>query len=282
MDLQHELDKAIRDKDSLECGYKAKNGKAYDRYMTNEAWANFLKEMKKDYKSHYKKYKDCKGGELKEKNTPPKMACFGSSSRFIYLLLRNIKGVTFEYELETRVGGDANLDAYLCKDNLDIFVEAKCREIYKAKKAKLKQQYIPVYEFIQEKVDAFGIDRDSDAFVYNGHRIACLDIKQLICHFLAISANYLTEPTAKANIRFVYFIYNPSELQGYTQHYKELELVYNAAIAEMEINIKNIFNAIFEYQKRNLTRRKCQRLIDRDVPIFEFILADQYNIKSLL
>ncbi len=288
MNLQHKLDLAIRDKEKEgKCygeGYLvAKSKSVYDRYMSNEGWERYLAEMSKD---HRKQYKDGDGGEIKEGRYPPKMACYGSSSRIIYTYLQEVGGIKFEHPLPTRVGSrPANLDAYLNTDMRDIFIEAKCREIY-AKHSKVRASigYNDVYKHISEYHNSFsfGADIISDnqgvedknnynyRFFYNNEPIIRFDIKQLICHFLGIAANYLKPKkgeNAMNNIRFVYFIYNPKELGN-----KALEEVYDNTKKEInKIKIKDLFEAVFEYQKKNLK-------IEKEAPAFEFVLADQNNI----
>ena len=282
MNLQHKLDLAIRDKEG-KCygeGYLVAQSKSvYDRYMSNEGWERYLAEMSED---HRNQYKDGDGGELKEGNHPPKMACYGSSSRIIYTCLREVCGIKFEHTLPTRVGSrPANLDAYLSTDIRDIFIEAKCREIY-AKHSKVRASigYNDVYKHISEYHNSFsfGADIISDnlgvkdknnynyRFFYNNEPVIRFDIKQLISHFLGIAAGVL-EGIVKNNIRFVYFIYNPNELGN-----KTLNRVYADTIDEIgKIDIIELFNAVFEYQKKNLT-------IEKEMPIFEFVLADQNDI----
>ena len=288
MNLQHKLDLAIRDKEKEgKCygeGYLvAKSKSVYDRYMSNEGWERYLAEMSED---HRDQYKDGDGGEIKEGRYPPKMACYGSSSRIIYTLLRSIPNIEFEKKLTTGVGSrPANLDAYLNADMRDIFIEAKCREIYaKHSKVRASTWYKDVYKHISEYHNSFsfGADIISDnqgvedknnynyRFFYNNEPIIRFDIKQLICHFLGIAANYLKPKkgeNAMNNIRFVYFIYNPNELGK-----KALEEVHEYTIKEIrKIDIIELFKAVFEYQKKNLN-------IEKEMPAFEFVLADQNNI----
>ena len=149
------LDYAIRDYelkhlDKIGYGYEIPAMPSRLNYLSNDSWKSFLKEMSPIHKAQFL---DGDGGELKEKKGrygiyPPKMASFGSSSRFIYNLSKNIDNFCFEKALPTRVGHTANLDGYLKKD-IDIFVEAKCREIYAShKKTKVNDVYKKVYEHI--------------------------------------------------------------------------------------------------------------------------------------
>ena len=281
MNLQHKLDCAIRDKEGKQPygeGYIISKSKlAYDRYMSNEGWERYLAEMSDN---HRKQYEEGDGGEINEKRGrwgiyPPKMACYGSSSRIIYTLLRGVANIEFEKKFATLVGHTANLDAYLQTDYTDIFLEAKCREIYASHtKIDIGNVYKPVYEYIKQCNKKFGYsDEPSKAnnkfkcsFYYDGKPIIRFDIKQLISHFLGIAAGVL-EGVIKDNIRFVYFIYNPNELGN-----KTLDRVYTDTIKERyKIDVIELFKAVFEYQKKNLE-------IEKEMPIFEFVLADQNNI----
>lgn len=285
MNLQHKLDLAIRVKDGSKpygAGYKLeKTGGYYDRYMSNDGWRRYLDEMSKDHRDQYEKGD---GGELKEGKYPPKMACYGSSSRIIFTLLKDIPDIKFEYPLKTYVYRGcrpANLDGYLCADNADIFVEAKCREIYtKHSKVKASREYCKVYEYISDNHKNFSFDKKdvidkngnidesvyNYSFFYNNEPIIHFDIKQLISHCLGIAAGVL-ESHVKDSIRFVYFIYNPNELGN-----KTLDRVYDDTINEIDKNdIIELFKAVFEYQKRILK-------IEKEMPIFEFVWANQNNI----
>lgn len=284
MNLQHILDCAIRDKECKPYGEGyiiSKSKLAYDRYMSNEGWKRYLAGMSDN---HRKQYEEGDGGEINEKSGrwgtyPPKMACYGSSSRIIYTLLRGVANIEFEKKFATLVGHTANLDAYLQTGYTDIFLEAKCREIYDSHtKIDIGNAYKPVYEYIKQCNKKFGYsDEPSKAnnkfrcsFYYDGEQIIRFDIKQLICHFLGIAANYLKPKkgeNAMNNIRFVYFIYNPNELGN-----EALEEVYDNTKKEIDkIKIKDLFKAVFEYQKKNLE-------IEKEMPIFEFVLADQNDI----
>lgn len=288
MKLQHLLDyaiiDAIRDMDGKPpygAGYKLeKTGGYYDRYMSNDGWRRYLDEMSKDHRDQYEKGD---GGELKEGKYPPKMAGYGSSSRIIFTLLKDIPDIKFEYPLKTYVYRrcrPASLDGYLCADNADIFVEAKCGEIYTEHcKVKASREYYKVYKYIRDNHKNFSfkeyvIDKNGNidesvynySFSYNNEPIIHLDIKQLISHFLGIAAGVL-EGRVKDSIRFVYFIYNPEELQK-----ESLKEIYGKTIAEInKIRVSELFKAVFGYQKKNLE-------IEKEMPIFEFVLADQNNI----
>ena len=284
------LDVAIRDSeisDASEYGYVVRESNiTYENYMSNETWKSFLEEMPKLYR---RQFEDGDGGELKEKRGrgglyPPKMASYGSSSRFIFNISRDIPGFCFEKQLPTRVGHKANLDGYLQKGDTDIFVEAKCREIYtKHEKNKISKVYSAVYAFIKEKEKGFSfVESEYDTtqsyftFEYNGTIIKHFDIKQLICHFLGIAADYL-ENHKRKKIKFIYLIYNPNEIPTIKEKYKEgIRLDYKTTIQEMALfkDMGWLFNAVWEFQKTKIDK-------EAEAPAFEFILTDQDGYKEL-
>lgn len=289
MDLNKQLDAAIKKSEngSEEEVYITIEGKAYENYMSNEKWVAFLKEMNKE---HRIAYVQGYGNEISEKRGrygiyPPKMASYGSSSRMIYKLLKTVGGIHFEKKLPTKVGGTANLDGYLQRGETEIFIEAKCREIYtKHANIDIKEVYDKVLEDIKNE-NAFHYTKENKEtktgylnyrFFYGKTPIERFDIKQLICHFLGIAANYIKNKSAKNKICFIYLIYNP-------KHFNIIKLdeVYDSTIKEIELFKKNdlfikmndLFNAIFNYQKKALNS-------DTKAPEFEFMTADQSNIEE--
>lgn len=187
-------------------GYKLT--RTYSNYYNKSAFAVFLTEMKNPpYESYYWSYASGKGSELKEQDgrygkLPPKMASVASSSRFCYLALRDgadalgCKGsVEFEKacEIEGIDGIAPQLDAYIPEKN--IYIEAKCHEIFDSHKVILKEKYWNLFygldnDFgfeVREKekeetfsipFSVFGISKTSTRF----------DVKQLLCHLLGIAS----------------------------------------------------------------------------------------------
>ncbi|MBQ3233751.1 MAG: hypothetical protein IJA96_04020 [Alistipes sp.] len=286
MDLNKLLDAAIKKSEngSEEEVYITIEGKAYENYMSNEKWVAFLKEMNKE---HLIAYMQGYGNEISEKQGrygiyPPKMASYGSSSRMIYKLLKTVEGIHFEKQLPTKVGGTANLDGYLQRGETEIFIEAKCREIYtKHANIDIKEVYDKVLEDIKSD-DAFHYTKENKetktgylnySFSYSETPIVRFDIKQLICHFLGIAANYIENKSAKNKICFIYLIYNPKDF-----NIKELKDVYDSTIKEIKLfepMMNDLFNAIFDYQKKALNR-------DTKAPEFEFKTADQSTIEKII
>lgn len=286
MDLNKQLDAAIKKSEngSAEEVYETIEGKAYENYMSNEKWEAFLKEMKKE---HLIAYVQGYGNEISEKQGrygiyPPKMASYGSSSRMIYKLLKTVEGIHFEKQLPTKVGGTANLDGYLQRGETEIFIEAKCREIYtKHANIDIKKVYNEVLEAIKSD-NAFQLSYEvkeaktgylNYSFSYGETSIERFDIKQLICHFLGIAANYIKNKSAKNKICFIYLIYNPTDF-----NINELDNVYKRTMTEIELikpKMNDLFNAIFDYQKKALN-------IDTKAPEFEFKIANQSNIEEII
>lgn len=291
------LDYAIRDhevgSDTWKYGYKI-NDKVYGNYMSNKYWESYKKDMPEEYR---RQFENGSGGELKEKKGrwgiyPPKMASFGSSSRMIYEFSKDIPGFCFEAQLDTRVGGIANLDGFLKKDNKCIYIEAKRREIYSSthKGEEIKEVYMPVYEKIEKKcgLEKFKIEPSNAkeegkikvTFNLNGDPVQFFDLKQLICHFLGITYDLAKHFINNVDVKFLYLIFNPDEVKGkiagdyrdkIMNRYKDVVKFIN----DNNDTIKDIFQAVLEYQ---LEIHKFQKPEIR----FEFKLVDQDSYEGEL
>ena len=281
------LDFAIRDgQEELDYGYEISGKSPYNNYLSNEDWERFLNSMSP---LHLAQYNDADGGELIEKKgrwgmNPPKMASFGSSSRLIYECSKSIPSFYFEKQLPTRVGHTANLDGYLRCPESDVFVEAKCREIYSSHlNQKISLVYKDVYEYIKSENLDFSyeckpIENELNymacSFLMNDKYISHFDVKQLICHFLGICANIL-ESHANANVRFIYLIFNPNfdtDFSNQNIHAFQSKILeeYNETLAEISSfgDFKWLFDAAMNYQSEHLGLPKPQYY-------FELILQDQ-------
>lgn len=238
------LDCAIRDSENMtEQGGYDNGKKVYPNYMHKDAWKGYLQEIPDEIKKRIKK-------ELA--GNPPHMACFGSSCRMAYNLLKDVKGVEFEKVLSIKTSrGKANLDAYLKGAKAEICVEAKCHEIYE--KHKGSKAYIEVYESLHNRNEKFVFDAEKLTFSYNGEDIAYFDLKQLICHYLGIAAAIL-QSSLGPDIRFLYLIYNPEKVAKLIdKRYRDKILaIYERVKEEMALFENWLFDAIFEYQKRNI------------------------------
>ena len=281
------LDFAIRDcHKEFGYGYEISGKSPYNNYLSNNDWKRFINSMSP---LHLAQYNDADGGELIEKKgrwglNPPKMATFGSSSRLIYECSKSIPGFYFEKQLPTRVGHTANLDGYLLRKEEDVFVEAKCREIYSSHlNQKISLVYSDVYDYIKSINPDFSYedtlikgepDYMAYSFLMNEKYISHFDVKQLICHFLGICANIL-ENNAKTNVRFVYLIFNPNfdtdfSNQNIAKFQSTILEEYKETLEEISSfgDFKWLFDAIMSYQSKHLNLVKPQYN-------FEFELHDQ-------
>ena len=291
MNIAKALDFAIRDYDNdYSCGYSI-NGREYWNYMSNDSWKEFMREMLQEHKDQFN---NAGGGELREKNSrwgwmPPKMASFGSSSRIRYNLSKDTPGFVFEKQLPTYVGHPANLDSYLLHNNTAFFVEAKCREIYGSHAGlNISNSYRDVYDFINQENPSFDFEskagKDQDhfkcTFSYGEKDIKHFDLKQLICHFLGITADLIENKHKFNNIKFIYLIFNPEKNTDFSNSAiesfeKKLKEEYENTISEVkEIDIIQLFYTIMEFQCKKLNHPvvKCN---------FDFRLMDQEEYKNL-
>ena len=306
MDLVKALDFAIRDyefkkkNNVYSCGYFIGERK-YWNYMSNDSWEKFKSEMPQE---HRDRFKNADGGELCEKNSrwgwmPPKMASFGSSSRMLYGLSKDIPGFTFEKIMPTHVGHDANLDGYLLNDDTAIFVEAKCREIYSSHaNLDISKEYRKVYQYLREKNSKFGFDEKESkdqkqfkcTFKYDDEDIKHFDIKQLICHFLGITAALIDKTDNKLesnNIKFIYLIFNPQKNTDYSNsaiksYKKKLIEQYKKTRNEIEKfgDMKWLFDSIMEFQvKENEKLKLTKENLKLPNYSFSFELMDQEEYK---
>lgn len=293
--MQKTLDLSIKKHEhgTTDGGYVTANKKIYPAYMDNQAWEAFVADMMEHHNDAYREYGAGSGGELKEKGSyPPKMASYGSSSRMIYNLSKDVAGFHFEYQLPTVVGGTANLDGYMEKENELVFVEAKCREPYGTKPHLIENAYRELYEHIDGDKDS-GLNimiEDADAKKMNmtfsaaAHPIMHFDIKQMICHLLGIAAKLLDHPTDK-RITFLYLCYDPHEIEITDGKKAERILAtYDRMRAECgAIDFAKLWESIVTYLREKL---KVGSANDREVAAmlanFRFALCDQEDYQALL
>lgn len=312
---QHALDLAIKakyrenhpfvaGKDTNDEYIMSSNRKSYERYLPNSEWADFLDDMQRNYNYAFKKYKEGDGGETLEKQYPPKMACYGSSSRFIFLESREMMVMNedfFEKKLETHVGGCANLDGYLSTEDGYVFIEAKCREIYGYEGKKISSKYIPLYKFLKQKellnfsesqhIEKGVIDPnhvDVTFYSMNNKKIVHTDIKQLLCHFLGISAYLLENPNGNKKVSFLYLIFEPIESENciftsYKMFEKILKIRKTIVPQEFDsLDISSIFKAVLDFQANNLAVRLNESQILEIKEGFTFDLINQIEYKKRL
>ena len=264
--MQKTLDLSIKKHETgmIEGGFTVKDGKAYASYMSNSEWNAFIGNMEENYPQAFGEYGAGSGGECKSNGVyPPKMASYGSSSRMIYNLCKDIPGFRFEYKLPTTVGGVANLDGYLEKEDELIYVEAKCREPYGEKPHLIEKKYEELYRFLNEQTTNnlnISIPEKTGSkikvvFSVDGKEIRYFDMKQMICHLLGIATKHLQEPTSK-RITFLYLAYDPTQIE-LIQSKKGAKIAetYNTMCAECNaVEFKALFEDVCHFlaKKRNL------------------------------
>lgn len=243
-------------------GYTSK----YPTYYNKLAFDTFVEEMRICYPQHYIKYngnanatqnKGGAGGELIEKPgryglTPPKMASVASSSRFCYLALRNgtdalvenkfISGNSVEFEKECKIfstGTAPQLDAFIPDAECNIYIEAKCHEIFDSHKVVLKNKYWEYLENDAVLCNALkDIEKENEDFTLPlslfglEHSSSRFDIKQLICHLLGIK-----EQNQGKKAKLIYMFFEPI-----ADNTEDADLTYKV-FEELESEIMLIFES---------------------------------------
>lgn len=302
MNILKEFDEALVQvemrKASSGRGYKVEStGRTYPAYMDLASWNAFKNAM---IEEHRKQFDQGGGKELDEKDgRPPKMASYASSSQMIYKLSKHIKSFVFEKQLTTTVGGKANLDGYLESQQFRTYIEAKCREPYghNAEQA-IKRNYRKVYEYLQLKMPSIfdctmeDIPEAPDAkrprnemlvaFSCRGNAVAAFDIKQMICHLLAVATDRLAHPDHKS-VLFLYLLYNPTELHLEEGVQEEIFRIYNetcqtAVAYDFKVMFGHIVDFIGSIKKFDATKEDIQHIKNS----FDFVLCDQHTYKDYL
>ena len=271
------------------------NGREYNNYLDNASWQDFINEMKALYYPIYENYKNGSGDELGIKKVgkyPPKMASYGSSSRMIYLLSRDIPDFRFEEKLYTTVGGTANMDGYLNKNGTKYYIEAKCREPYYSHKFIIDRKYEQLYRYL-DKLEGLdfkcSIDIIDDKwmkvhFSTSKRAIEHFDIKQMICHLLGIATDKIETPT-EDKIQFLYLLYNPTKINIIDiPQKKKLLALYEQEIAECDsIPFAELFKAIVDYLLSNTSVKKSPTTNPEKLKnSFSFKRYDQTTFKETL
>ena len=291
--MQKTLDLSIKlhETKSLDGGYIIDNKPPYQAYMDNNKWDAFIYDMKINHNDTFNEYGAGSGGETKPSACfPPKMASYGSSSRFIYNLCKDVPDFHFEYKLPTKVGGIANLDGFIEKDDRYIFIEAKCREPYGTKNNLIENKYSELYDYITKSscnlnIDTINVGTKMDVtFSVNSRKINHFDIKQMICHLLGMAVKFLNTPTQK-KIDFVYLCYNPN-LISIIDEKKKASIIstYSTMCDECNsIDFKTLFKVIVTYLNMKLNVGSAtQDEISKMIFEFSFKLCDQNNFVNKL
>lgn len=298
MSIGKTLDLSIKKAETGE----AKTGKCfvlgerqYENYIDNDTWITFVDEMRRQYPGAYEEYSEGSGDELGIKKIgryPPKMASYGSSSRMIYMLSRDVPGFCFEKKLPTTVGGIANMDGYLCCRGTHYYVEAKCREPYSPKSYVVDRKYEDLYRWLDQdkkarincNITVLDESKMEVKFLVDGTALTRFDIKQMICHLLGIATAKLNQPTEEKT-EFLYLLYNPKHIEIVNQHHQEQMLsIYETAVAECKcIPFAELYAAVVRYLYINrkvgmISENKMLKIAGN----FSFALCDQETYLSCL
>ena len=289
MNILKEFDKALAALETRGLGYRIGDGPTYENYLSKEAWEAYVAGMSQ---AHYSQYDDGNGGEVRPKNgRPPKMASVASSSRMIYQLSRNVPGFIFEKKLPTMVGGEANLDGYLEQENTRIFVEAKCREPYGHKAIQtIKRNYKPVYSYLRDKMprvfscvmEDLPDDEMRTVFFCRGELVSGFDIKQMICHMLAV-ANECLRSEAEKQILFLYLLFDPNELPLPDVCQDEVERIHGDVCRMAErYRMEEMFGHIVDYLAAQRGTTCTEARVEQVKQSFRFVLCNQKNYQEYI
>ena len=219
------------------------------------------------------------------------MASYGSSSRMIYNLCKNISDFHFEKKFHTKIGGISNLDGFMEKEDQDIFVEAKCREPYGKKSCLIERKYRELYRYISQDT-ACNLNIDTEdveekmrvTFSVGDLVISCFDVKQMICHLLGIAMKCLKAFNGK-KISFLYLCYNPKLIEIIDPLKQERIFdTYDKMCAECKaIDFVALFGSIIKYLKEEInmgeaTDIEASQILSR----FTFALCDQNDFMKYL
>ena len=263
MNLQKKLDMAIKasevPKENLQDGYVI-NGRKTSTYMTNAEWEDLILGMNERVRDEYGQGS---GGELKETRYPPKMACYGSSSRMLYNLSAHKKEFHYEKKLSTTVGGVANIDGFMEQRDRYIFVEAKCREPYHTSYSDstpcvVSNAYKELYEYINESMaGAIFCNMQPHpqkhgymnvTYMCDGDTVEYFDLKQMISHLLGIGTELLRKRLDGRRIDFMYLIYDPTELPLDADTMSEVLEIYEKLRMECVcVDVNSLFLNILTY-----------------------------------
>ncbi len=288
MNISKELDLAIKvaETQTTDGTY----GK-YNTYMTKEEWDAFKNAM---LPSALDEYGAGGGDELSEKNgRPPKMACYGSSSRMIYKLSCHKEGFHYEKKLSTTIGGTANLDGFLEEDNRYVFVEAKCHEPYSTKSNSASKAYEKLYDYINAqmggnieiamKTSKCGRYLDVEYFS-DGEKLEHFDMKQMICHLLGIATGVLKGELKQKQIDFIYLLYDPTELDLSPATKEAVDAIYERTcyecnLIDFALLLRIIFSFLMEEKYGDVI---SEENLDALIFKFTFSLASQEFYPILL
>ncbi len=267
--------------------------KKYYLYHTLEEWRCFLSKMAP---KHRNAYKEGGGKELEERSwkgvwLPPKMAAYASSSFFIYDLLKNTD-IIFEQKLPTSIPyATSNMDGFYPRRN--VFIEAKCHEIYDSPSPKYKTAYKVFYDMLAARTSFKYQPKEEKndsaiSFSLDDKSVTQFDIKQIIAHTLGIAnackngviINGHTERlNPNTDISLVYLLYDPRELKNKltSEEWKVIQTAYDNEVCFIDDHHQffiSLFSLSLEYI--GFEPDKIEELAKR----YDFKLANQYNYQE--
>ena len=268
----------------------------YYMYYPKDKWDKYLEDMSPDDRNAYN---NGGGKELEERCNdagiwmPPKMASYASSSRFVYDLLKGTD-VIFEQKLPTSVPhSTSNMDAFYLSRN--IFIEAKCHEIYDSPSPKYKIAFNRFYNMLAARTgfsyQSTAEINDSEIYFFlDDTPVIQFDLKQIIAHTLGIAnACRLGVKIGKQRIKLnldsrislIYLLFNPKSLRIYLSdaEWTEIQSCYSSEINFIKDNLgffRQMFEVSLEYV--GFTPTMAIELAER----YDFKLADQNNYMEVI
>lgn len=168
-----------------------------------------------------------------------------SSARFVVNAFRNLsqKEVLFEQGLKIKgLVREAQLDAFLVNEHC--FIEAKCHEIFDSHKTvDLSRQY-------NELLGSIGIDSKNlkwDKLTYSDFvkvrnvSTTHFDIKQFVCHLLALVNYQSQESNQGKTVKFYHLFFKPKTFEGQFAQFKNVYDELEQEIKDVEKQYKDIF-----------------------------------------
>lgn len=286
----------------------AESNKTYNTHYTNSDWETYTREMQEKYHKAFDRYSNCPGGEMKKyydkrwkQWMPPKMASYGSSSRFIYEKSRMIPSFRFEEGLPIGIQGYgkeavASLDGFY--EPKCIYVEAKCHEFYNPLSTEFKDKYEEFYNYLVNATGGdfrFDVKRDikkpTVKFSWKNAPITQFDLKQVLCHLLGIAKKTLQD-AGKQVPTFIYLVYKPSPelLAVVEKRYGKrtantIKTRWEKEHEEYElIPIKQLYKHVvyFMYEKKGVGQNISKEELERIACSFHTHFCDQDNYLSYI
>ena len=119
-------------------------------------------------------------------------------------------------------------------------------------------------------------------FFANGERLEYFDLKQMICHLLAVGTCMLKGEFKTKKADFIYLIYDPTDLEIAPDARDEIIRIYNRTVKECNaVDFPGLYRAILE-----CLRTEYPSVSDRDIDDivrgFSFKLVSQKQYKEII